>query len=30
MKQAPLSGRYELEEIIGTGGMSVVYRAWVL
>ena len=30
MKQAPLSGRYELEEIIGTGGMSVVYRAWDL
>lgn len=28
MKQPPLSGRYELEEIIGTGGMSVVYRAW--
>jgi len=30
MKQAPLSGRYELEEIVGTGGMSVVYRAWDL
>ena len=30
MKRAPLSGRYELEEIIGTGGMSVVYRAWDL
>ncbi len=30
MKQAPLSGRYELEEIIGTGGMSIVYRAWDL
>ncbi len=30
MNQAPLSGRYELEEIIGTGGMSVVYRAWDL
>ena len=30
MKQAPLSGRYELEEIIGMGGMSMVYRAWDL
>ena len=30
MSKAPLSGRYELEEIIGTGGMSVVYRAWDL
>lgn len=30
MKPTPLSGRYELEEIIGTGGMSVVYRAWDL
>ena len=30
MRQAPLSGRYELEEIVGTGGMSVVYRAWDL
>ena len=30
MKLAPLSGRYELEEIIGTGGMSMVYRAWDL
>ena len=30
MKQPPLSGRYELEEIVGTGGMSVVYRAWDL
>lgn len=30
MNKAPLSGRYELEEIIGTGGMSVVYRAWDL
>ena len=30
MKQTPLSGRYELEEIVGTGGMSVVYRAWDL
>ncbi len=30
MKQPPLSGRYELEEIIGTGGMAVVYRAWDL
>jgi len=28
MRHAPLSGRYELEEIVGTGGMSVVYRAW--
>ncbi|MBQ8954539.1 MAG: protein kinase [Clostridia bacterium] len=25
-----MSGRYELEEIVGTGGMSVVYRAWDL
>jgi len=25
-----ISGRYELEEIIGTGGMSVVYKAWDL
>ncbi|MBR0463595.1 MAG: protein kinase [Clostridia bacterium] len=30
MIQSPLSGRYELEEIVGTGGMSVVYRAWDL
>ena len=30
MRPTPLSGRYELEEIIGTGGMSVVYRAWDL
>ena len=30
MIQTPLSGRYELEEIVGTGGMSVVYRAWDL
>lgn len=30
MKQAPLSGRYELEEIVGMGGMSIVYRAWDL
>ena len=30
MNKPPLSGRYELEEIIGTGGMSVVYRAWDL
>ena len=30
MRQPPLSGRYELEEIIGTGGMSMVYRAWDL
>ena len=30
MKQPPLSGRYELEEIVGTGGMAVVYRAWDL
>lgn len=25
-----ISGRYSLKEIIGTGGMSVVYRAWDL
>ena len=30
MIPSPLSGRYELEEIVGTGGMSVVYRAWDL
>ena len=30
MKRPPLSGRYELEEIVGTGGMAVVYRAWDL
>lgn len=30
MKQPPLSGRYELEEIVGMGGMAVVYRAWDL
>ena len=30
MKSPIISGRYELKEIVGTGGMSVVYRAWDL
>jgi serine/threonine-protein kinase len=30
MNRQVISGRYELEEIIGTGGMSVVYKAWDL
>lgn len=30
MKPPIISGRYELKEIVGTGGMSVVYRAWDL
>ena len=30
MKQPPISGRYELQEVIGMGGMSVIYAAWDL
>ena len=28
MEQKLLSGKYVLREIIGMGGMSIVYRAW--